>query len=46
MMAEPIPAAGNFNHHSIIIDPSHTKLGVGLVVDSIHGKLYFTNDFN
>jgi hypothetical protein len=45
MMAEPLPAKGSFNHHSIIIDPKHTSVGVGLVVDSANGKLYLTNDF-
>lgn len=46
MMAEPLPPAGKYNHHSIIIDPKHTRVGVGLVVDSNKGLLYLTNDFN
>jgi uncharacterized protein YkwD len=48
MMAEPLPPPANpgYNHHSIIIDPKHTKVGVGLVVDYKNGVLYLTNDFN
>lgn len=52
MMAEPYPPPPNangspgYNHHSIIIDPNYTKLGVGLFVDKVKGLLYFTNDFN
>jgi uncharacterized protein YkwD len=45
MMAEPLPPPGLFNHHSIIIDPRHTKVGVGLVIDGANGLLYLTNDF-
>jgi hypothetical protein len=45
-MAEPLPPAGQFNHHSIIIDPKHTTVGVGLVIDVERGVLYLTNDFN
>jgi hypothetical protein len=47
LMAEPFPPPpGTYNHHSIIIDPGHTVVGVGLVIDNAHGTLYLTNDFN
>jgi len=46
-MAEPYPPPPNpgYNHHSILIDPKLTSLGVGLVIDSAKGRLYFTADF-
>src|SRR5262249_17277163 len=46
MMAEPLPAPGSFNHHSIIIDPKLTRVGIGLVIDNAKGLLYLTNDFS
>jgi hypothetical protein len=48
MMAEPLPPPNppGFNHHSIIIDRRHTKVGIGLIVDANKGLLYLTNDFN
>jgi hypothetical protein len=47
MMAEPFaPPPGTYNHHSIVIDPGHTVVGVGLVIDGVNGTLYLTNDFN
>jgi uncharacterized protein YkwD len=45
MMGEGPPPAGQSNHYSNILDPAMHYLGVDVIWDSVHSKMWLTEDF-
>lgn len=45
MMGEGPPPSGQSNHYSNILDPSMRYLGVDVVWDNVHHKMWLTEDF-
>lgn len=45
MMAEGPPAPGTGNHYSNILSPSVHRVGVNVILDNVHHKIWLTEDF-
>lgn len=45
MMAEGRPPAGQSNHYSNIVSPSVNRIGIDVIYDRAHHKIWLTEDF-